>query len=365
MRVLVVDDSTIFRKVVRDALAEQPDVEVVGTAADGRKALEKIDQLKPDLVTLDVEMPELDGLGVLRELRERRSTTKVIMLSSFTSSAATQTTQALRLGAFDFILKPSEPTLDRNVALLRNELEPKIRLLTSAHPKSERRAESDAKANDAPNSAATGVCCPVQRPAFPTINVRSRIVAIGVSTGGPATLAELLPKLPTNLPAPVVIVQHMPPMFTRSLAEDLDRNCAINVREASDREPLLPGVAYIAPGGKQMRIESVEGRSEALITDDPPERSCRPSVDYMFRSLAHLYGPSVLAIVLTGMGDDGTLGCRLLKRQGARVIAQDESSCVVYGMPRQVVEAGLADIVCPLREIHEVILRCVNKGGPL
>lgn len=362
MRVLVVDDSTVFRKVVRDALAEQPGVEVVGVAPDGRKAIEKIDQLKPDVVTLDVEMPELDGLGVLRELRLRSSSPSVIMLSSLTTTAASLTAQALRLGAFDFILKPNETSLERNIQRLRDELEPKLKLLSAnttagaVNAGPVERAAPTKFVSKTPEAAT-----PADRPAFPAGFARPRVIAIGVSTGGPAALHQLLPKLPSDFPVPIVIVQHMPPMFTKSLAEDLDRNCALSVREASDHDALRPGNVYIAPGGRQMQIVSGDTRPEVSITDDPPERSCRPSVDYLFRSVAHVYGPNVLAVILTGMGDDGAAGCRLLKRYGARVAAQDEASCVVYGMPRQVVEGGLADIVCPLQEMHDIMLQCVSK----
>lgn len=362
MRVLVVDDSTIFRKVVRDALAAEPGVEVVGVAADGRRALEKIDQLQPDLVTLDVEMPELDGLGVLRELHGRSQTPTVIMLSSLTASGAVLTAQSLRLGAFDFILKPGESSLERNVQVLRAELGTRLQLLAA------RRSESSGSSTAAPNGRAskTNAAEPAQ-PAkcivLPSAKVRPRVIAIGVSTGGPAALAKLLPNLPASLPVPVVLVQHMPPMFTKSLAEDLDRSCALSVREATHGDVLQAGTVYIAPGGRQMKIISPEGRPRVEVTDDPPERGCRPSVDYMFRSVSEVYGPSVLAIVLTGMGDDGAAGCRALKQRGARVVAQDQASCVVYGMPRQVVEAGLADIVCPLGEIDGVIQRSLDRGA--
>jgi two-component system chemotaxis response regulator CheB len=361
MRVLVVDDSTLFRKVMRDALAVQPDVEVVGVAGDGRRALEKIEQLAPDLVTLDIEMPELDGLSVLGELRQRKSDAGVIVVSSGTSASAKQTAQALRLGAFDFVLKPSEPSLEQNIARLRAELEPKLRTFAA------RRGHE--LAEETHGSAAPGAA--VSRRAPETLsplscrlpNVAAQIVAIGVSTGGPSALAQLLPRLPSTLPVPIVLVQHMPPVFTRSLADDLSRHCAVAVREAVDGETLRPGTVYIAPGGRQMKLASERGRTTVVITDDPPERACRPSVDYLFRSVAEVYGGSVLAVVLTGMGDDGTAGCAVLKQHGAQIAAQDRDSCVVYGMPRQVAEAGLADVVCPLDEMHDVILSAVAKGG--
>lgn len=361
MRVLVVDDSTVFRKVVRDALAAEPEFEVVGVAADGRKALEKIDLLRPDLVTLDVEMPELDGLGVLRELQSRPAPPAVIMLSSLTASGAVLTAQALRLGAFDFILKPSETSLERNVQTLRTKLAERLKVLEK-RPAGKSGTGTE-PGGDGGNVAAASAIQPARCVPAPAAKVRPRIVAIGVSTGGPAALAKLLPKLPASLPVPVVVVQHMPPLFTKSMADDLNSSCALSVREALQGEVLQAGTVYVAPGGRQMKIISPEGRPRVEVTDDPPERGCRPSVDYMFRSVSEVYGPSVLAVVLTGMGDDGTAGCRLLKQRGARVVAQDEASCVVYGMPRQVVEAGLADVVCPLGEIDDVIQRSFSRGA--
>lgn len=353
MRVLVVDDSTVFRKVVRDALAAQPGVEVVGVAPDGRRALEKVQQLQPDLITLDVEMPELDGLGVLAELGRLQAEVNVIMVSAATTAAAAQTAQALRLGAFDFIQKPNGPTLERNVELLRAELAPKIAAL----------AERDSHSETAYVASEQTPALPVRAVPPPAPFRGAAVVAIGVSTGGPSALSRLLPKLPASFPTPIVIVQHMPPVFTKSLAEDLNRNCRLTVKEAVDGEPLVAGVAYIAPGGRQMKLAGKAVASSIVITDDPPERSCRPSVDYLFRSVAETYAGQTLAVILTGMGDDGTAGCRVLKRHGAQVAAQDQASCVVYGMPRQVVEAGLADVVCPLAEMHDVILRAVAKGG--
>ncbi|HYO26211.1 MAG TPA: CheB methylesterase domain-containing protein [Lacipirellulaceae bacterium] len=190
---------------------------------------------------------------------------------------------------------------------------------------------------------------------------RPELIAIGVSTGGPAALAALLPQLPASLGAPVVVVQHMPAVFTKSLADDLNRVTPLCVREARHREPLEAGVVYLAPGGRQMKIAVVHGRAGIRITDDAAERGCRPSVDYLFRSAADCYGAAVLALVLTGMGDDGLLGCRLLKQHGAHIVAQDEASCVVYGMPRQVVNAGLADVVCPLSEMPALILDALAR----
>lgn len=352
MRVLIVDDSTLFRKVVRDALAQCPGVEVVAVASDGKSALEKIRHFQPDLVTLDVEMPVLNGIEVLRELQSLPSKPEVIMLSAMTDHGALATTQALRLGAFDFVLKPNQTRLEDSCAQLEMDLLPKVKVLQERLAK-----ESGVVPAQEENPAIHNA--PKRR--FDT--ARAKVIGIGISTGGPAALAQLLPKLPANLSVPLLIVQHMPPVFTRSLATDLDRSCKIAVREAESGQVLLPGNAYIAPGGKQMKVVTREGRKEVLITDDPAERSCKPSVDYLFRSMAHEYGQDAMAMVMTGMGDDGTMGCRLLKRHGCMVVAQEEKSCVVYGMPRQVIAAGLADKVMPLTEMHEIIESAGVQGS--
>ena len=353
VRVLVVDDSMLFRKVVRDALAHDPGIEVIGSAADGRTALAKIEQLRPDAITLDLEMPEVDGLEVLRQLRRRSAPPGVIVVSALTDAGATLTAQALRLGAFDFVLKPNGPNFDENRERLQADLLPKIRML----------AERRKIMLDGDHATAN---CGLVIPAKATLAVPQRppeIVAIGISTGGPAALHEMLPQLPADLPVPVVIVQHMPSKFTRSLAEDLDRQCAVHVIEAQDGGRLQAGTVYIAPGGLQTRVERHPLGLEFCVTDDPPEKCCKPSVDYLFRSLAEQLGPRVLAVIMTGMGDDGTAGCKLLKQRGAHVIAQDAASCVVYGMPRQIVEHGMADEICPLEALAETIGQAVRRGA--
>ena len=246
MRVLVVDDSMLFRKVVRDALAEEPAIEVVGSAADGRAALEKIDQLNPDAITLDLEMPEVDGLGVLRQLRQRPDPPGVIVVSALTDAGATLTTQALRLGAFDFVLKPSGANFDEN-------RDATCRRLAAENPPAGGAAAADRSKARTPPPSAIWCFPPRRRTHLP--KQPPEIVAIGISTGGPSALHEMLPKLPADLPVPVVIVQHMPPKFTRSLADDLDRHCAVHVTEATDGQRLQPGTVYIAPGGLQTRVE--------------------------------------------------------------------------------------------------------------
>ncbi len=352
MRVLIVDDSTLFRKVVRDTLSLCPDVEVVAVASDGKIALEKIRHYQPDLVTLDVEMPVLNGIEVLRELQNMPSKPEVIMLSAMTDHGALATTQALRLGAFDFVLKPNQSSFEESCVQLKTDLLPKVKILQ------ERLRKKFAKPSPQEEDTIP------HDPIAPPLDLgHAKVVGIGISTGGPAALSQMLPNLPANLPVPLLIVQHMPPVFTRSLAADLDRTSKIKVQEAESGQAILPGNAYIAPGGKQMKVMTQNGRKEVLITDDPAERSCRPSVDYLFRSMAHEYGREAMAIVMTGMGDDGTMGCRLLKRHGCMVVAQEEKSCVVFGMPRQVIAAGLADKVTPLNQLHEIIASAGVHGG--
>ncbi|MEO1496848.1 MAG: chemotaxis response regulator protein-glutamate methylesterase [Planctomycetota bacterium] len=355
LRCLVVDDSALYRKVVRDVLAGLPGVEVVGVAHDGKQALEQIDALTPDVVTLDLEMPLLDGIGVLKELQARGATTSAIMVSAFTARGAKATTQALQLGAFDFILKPATNSLDESIQQLRRDLGPKLRAcqlrrMATARPAARSVAPQRKITPRAARPAA----------ASPFLGRKPEVLAIGISTGGPQALTQLLPKLPANLSVPVLLVQHMPPMFTKSLAEDLDRRCPLKVVEASQGQPVEKGKILIAPGGKHMRVADLATGKVIQLTDDPPERNCRPAVDYLFRSVAKCYGEATLAAVLTGMGDDGTVGAKAIKQAGGRVIAQDEASCIVYGMPKSIVDNGLADEVAPLTRIHDLLLKPFN-----
>jgi two-component system, chemotaxis family, protein-glutamate methylesterase/glutaminase len=352
LRVVVVDDSALYRKVVRDVLESLPEVEVVGTAINGRQALAKIIELKPDVVTLDLEMPELDGIGVLRELQSQPQPPLAIMVSAFTARGAQSTTAALQLGAFDFILKPTTNSLEESVAQLKRDLSPKIHGCRSRM----------ARPSTTPNVTRPVTSSTASTASRPKTTLRPEIIAIGVSTGGPKALSALLPMFPANLRCPIVLVQHMPPLFTKSLAEDLNKRCALEVLEAVHGQPVKVGQVLIAPGGKQMRIVDAPGGKIVQITDDAVERNCKPSVDYLFRSVANAYGSRTLGVILTGMGDDGTLGCADIKRAGGSVYTQDEASCVVYGMPRSVVEKDLSDLVAPLEAIHQPIISLVNSG---
>lgn len=354
MRCLVVDDSAIYRKVVRDVLAAMPGIEVAGVASDGRQAVEQIQALKPDLVTLDLEMPELDGIGVLRELQRLGLDTTAIMVSAFTARGAQTTTEALGLGAFDFILKPTTNSLEESVQQLRRDLVPKINAVRLRRAPGPSPGSMTRPAGGRPVAAKAPQTRSRPAPRFPS--AKPEIIAIGISTGGPQALTKLLPRLPRDFPAPIVIVQHMPPLFTKSLADDLNRRCQLTVMEATQGQPVRPGEVLIAPGGKHMRVANPGTGPVIQLTDDPPERNCRPAADFLFRSVASCYGPRALGVVLTGMGDDGSLGAKQMKAAGATILTQDEASCVVYGMPKSIVDNGLADAVLPLDKVHEHLI---------
>ncbi|TWT33179.1 protein-glutamate methylesterase/protein-glutamine glutaminase [Blastopirellula retiformator] len=366
IRVLVVDDSALYRKLVRDILAQIPQIEVVGIAADGRIALEKIEYFQPDLITLDVEMPTIDGLGVLKDLKRFANPPGVIMLSAFTGAGAEATMAALQLGAFDFVLKPAGASVEQSTAMLTQTLGEKVstylrRVVHSPRPVP---AGATAKAPAPPADEPAIPIHPASLASSRDLNFPLPIesVAIGISTGGPPALTSQLPNLPADFPVPVFVVQHMPPLFTKSLAEDLNRRCKLDVVEASNGMEVGPGTIYIAPGGHQMKVIRKGVKTHINVNEDPHERNCRPSVDYLFRSISRVYGGSTLGVIMTGMGDDGTIGCQLLKRLGANIIAQNEESSVVYGMPRSIVEANLVDLICPLNDVGREIVNCVKRS---
>ena len=360
-RVLVVDDTVVFRRIVSDALSAVPGVEVVGTAANGKLAMSRMAALQPDLVTLDIEMPEMNGIEVLEAMASAGMNAGVIMLSSLTVRGGELTVRALELGAFDFLTKPDGGKQEANLAHLRTQLLPMVRAF-------ERRREIRAILGGGASTQASEVrapapgAVPVHRPARGLRRTGPPLVLIGVSTGGPGALAKLVPALPGDLGAPVFIVQHMPAMFTQALAESLNKKSSIRVKEAKDGEVAHKNWAYVAPGGRQMKLAAgPKGEILIIITDDPAENGCRPAVDYLFRSAAlHFPGRSVAAI-LTGMGNDGTDGLRMLKRSGCFAIAQDEASCVVFGMPKEAIQAGVIDTVAPLGMIGAAIVHSVRE----
>jgi len=358
IRVLVVDDTVVFRRAVSDALAGLPGVEVVGTASNGRLGMARLAELEPDLITLDVEMPEMNGIEVLEAMAAAESKAGVIMLSALTTRGGELTVRALELGAFDFLTKPDAGTPQANLAELRSRLLPIIRAF-------ERRREiRSILGGRSPRTVVAGEL-PTASPGLAKSLRRSGppLVLIGVSTGGPGALARLVPALPADLGAPVFIVQHMPALFTGPLAESLNKKSAIRVCEAREGETAQPNCAYVAPGGRHMKLTAGGAREIIIrITDDPPENGCRPAVDYLFRSAALDFPGRSVAAVLTGMGKDGTAGLRMLKRSGCFAIAQDEASCVVFGMPNEAIQAGVVDTVAPLDAIAGVIVRSVREG---
>ncbi len=353
MRAVVVDDSVVFRRVVSEALERIPGVQVAGTASNGRQAVQRVLELSPDLVTLDIEMPELDGLQVLEALRDARSDASVIVLSGLTARASSLTVKALERGAFDFITKPAADSIEQSREMVVEALRPRVNALARRREIQTllRKPGAPAPAPKPPGLKSQATAPAIESAAQAMPGRKPDMVLIGVSTGGPNALAQLLPGLPADIGVPVVIVQHMPPMFTASLAESLVPKCRIRVREAKSGEVLEPNTAYIAPGGRQMRVAKGDTNPVLHVTDDPPENNCRPAVDYLFRSVANSCPGRAMAVILTGMGSDGVLGLRLLKRHGCHVVAQDEASCVVYGMPRAAVEAGVVDAVLPLDQI--------------
>jgi two-component system chemotaxis response regulator CheB len=357
-RILVVDDTSIFRRIISDALSGIPGVEVVGTASNGKLALARIAALQPDVITLDIEMPEMNGIEMLEAMRVSGLRTSVIMLSSLTVKGGEMTIQALEAGAFDFITKPEGRSQHESLTQLRDNLRPIIQTLSR-----QREIRSILKTPAGKAAAASPAALP---PVSASVRTPERtgapIVLIGVSTGGPTALAEVLPAWPPKIGAPVFIVQHMPPLFTEALAQRLQTKSSIRVKEAQNGEVAEADCAYLAPGGKQMKLTpGQKGEIVIRITDDPPENACRPSVDYLFRSVALHFPGRAIAAILTGMGNDGTAGTRMLKRGGSFTIAQDEASCVVFGMPREAILAGVIDTVVPLNRIAGTIVRAIAE----
>jgi two-component system chemotaxis response regulator CheB len=345
IRVLVVDDSVVIRRLVTLALQQDPAIEVVGSAPNGALALDRIPQLQPDLLTLDIEMPVMDGLETLRRLRASNSTLRVIMFSTLTERGAAVTFEALSLGADDYVTKPSnEGSLDRSLERLHDELIPKIKQFFTL-----------------PGDSEVSVSAPSTTLASPlhlsAASSKPKVVVIGCSTGGPAALDNLLPRFPAGFPLPVLVVQHMPAVFTRLLAERLNSKCRLPVCEAKDGEPVIGGKIFIAPGDFHMRVADGGGKIHVHLDQSPPQNFCRPAVDALFTSIADVYGSATVAIILTGMGQDGLRGAESLKKLGATILAQDRQSSVVWGMPGAVTNAGLADSVLPLDQCASQILR--------
>jgi two-component system, chemotaxis family, protein-glutamate methylesterase/glutaminase len=357
IRVLIVDDAVVVRRMLTDVLAGDPSVEVAGTAANGRIALAKIPQINPDIVTLDVEMPEMNGLETLVEIRKRYPHLPVIMVSSVTHRGAMNTMEALSHGANDYVTKPAGlGSVAEATQYLREQLIPKVKLWCTRSPRGDPAVRAPGATSSYPVAARTGR----------SHSASVQAVAIGVSTGGPNALSTVLGQLPGTLAVPVFVVQHMPPVFTKLLAERLASKSALRVTEAADGDEIRAQHVYLAPGNYHMSVGSNGGAKVIRTTQEPQENSCRPAVDVLFRSIADTYGAGSLGIILTGMGQDGLRGCERMRETGGQILAQDEASSVVWGMPGFVARAGLADKVVPLDEVASEIVRRVEVGrmGP-
>ncbi|MGY2376586.1 protein-glutamate methylesterase/protein-glutamine glutaminase [Pseudomonas sp. SDO524_S393] len=367
VKVLVVDDSGFFRRRVSEILSADPSIQVVGTATNGKEAIDQAIALKPDVITMDYEMPMMDGITAVRHIMQR-CPTPVLMFSSLTHEGARVTLDALDAGAVDFLPKNFED-ISRNPEKVKQLLCEKVHSISRSNRRSlfstpaptpaavaapaPAPASSFGRPAPAPAPAARPAPAPV-RAAAPAAHSPApkrkayKLVAIGTSTGGPVALQRVLTQLPANFPAPIVLVQHMPAAFTKAFAERLDKLCRISVKEAEDGDILRPGLALLAPGGKQMMVD---GRGAVKILPGDERLNYKPCVDITFGSAAKSYGDKVLAVVLTGMGADGREGARLLKQGGSAIWAQDEASCVIYGMPMAIVKADLADAVYSLDDI--------------
>jgi two-component system, chemotaxis family, protein-glutamate methylesterase/glutaminase len=377
IRVMVVDDSVVIRRMVADILAADPELEVVGTAANGRLALQKLPQLTPDLVTLDIEMPEMDGLETVTEIRKSWKQLPIIMFSTLSESGATATLEALSRGATDYVTKPSNVgSLALAQQRIRDELIPRIKQFCghilrpgrpALVPPRPRAAPAPTSVRTAPQPAGLPHAVAGER-ALQARGARGTgaidILAIGCSTGGPNALVQIIPHLPADLPVPVVITQHMPPLFTKFLADRLNAMSPLTVREAAGGEVLTPGTVWIAPGNFHLVLERRAGSVVTTLTQDPPENSCRPSVDVMLRSVVGCYDHRVLSVILTGMGHDGLHGCELVHGMGGRVLAQDEASSVVWGMPGFVARSGMAEAILPLSDVATAVVDRIRAARP-
>ena len=344
IRVLIVDDSALIRRVLAEVLATDPEIVVAGAVGTGQLALAAIPQLKPDLVTLDVEMPGMDGIQTLVEIRKIDSRLPVIMFSTLTGPGAAATVEALARGASDYATKPSNSgSQEKSRERVRDELIPKIKALCGAREK--RRVITPAPP----------FVAPVQHPA-----TRVDLLAIATSTGGPNVLGELMPQFPKDFPVPIVIVQHMPATFTKLLAARLNGLSQLQVQEGQAGQALEKGQVWIAPGDFHMTVLRQGTKNVLGLNQEPHENSCRPAADVLFRSVAQTFKENVLAVVLTGMGSDGTLGSAAIRKAGGAIVVQDEASSVVWGMPGSVVAAKLADRICPLNAVVPEILRRVS-----
>jgi two-component system chemotaxis response regulator CheB len=365
LNVLIVDDTVTYRSILSNIITNIPDTALAATASNGKIALAKLEHLKVDIVLLDIEMPEMDGLETLSILNKSHPDIGVVMVSGLNKSSADITIKALELGALEFIPKPD----GLNVEDSKNELQLKLTQVFR-HFRIKRLAKLNAGKSMVATSSSVSTLT-AHKPVAPLpptpLTIKAPpghfdVLVIGVSTGGPNALSEVLPLLPDDLNIPVLLVQHMPPIFTESLASSLNRKSKLNVKEAAHHDLVLPNNVYIAPGGKHMEVFKSGNDVRILIHEGPPENSCRPAVDVLFRSISPVYGKNVLSLIMTGMGSDGALGVKSLKQAGCYSLVQSEKTCVVYGMPKAVEELRLADESVDLPLLAQRITQLVKKG---
>ncbi|MCW2701522.1 MAG: response regulator receiver modulated CheB methylesterase [Blastococcus sp.] len=362
IRVMVVDDSVVVRKIVTDVLSADPDIEVVGTAVNGRIAVSKLEQLQPDLITMDIEMPEMNGIEAVQAIRATRSRVPIIMFSTLTERGASATLDALSAGANDYVTKPANVgSVGQSMDSVREQLIPRIKALTGRPVTA---GPARVAAPPPPRTAPPRAPLPGTAPPRTGPGKKPAVLVIGSSTGGPEALATVLSQLPASLPVPVLLVQHMPPVFTRQFAQRLDRLCALRVVEAADGSPLVPGTVHLAPGGHHLVVRSTSRGQQTALTQGPPESYCRPAVDPLFRTAVTAYDGAVLGVVLTGMGADGRNGAAEIRAAGGTVLVQDQATSVVWGMPGAIAQAGYADEVLPLDRIAEAINRHLCGVAP-
>jgi two-component system chemotaxis response regulator CheB len=353
--VMIVDDSAVVRRLLTSILESEPKITVVGTASNGRMALDRLPELNPDIVILDIEMPVMDGLATLRALRLDYPRLPVVMFSSLTERGAAATLDALAAGATDYVTKPAGAgSVAVSLDQVRGELVPKIVALVAAA-----RHRAAGTLPPAPPLAVSPLT-PAPPRRIGGLPERVDAIAIGCSTGGPDALAAVVAELPKDFPVPILIVQHMPPLFTRMFAERLSRSCALSVLEAADGQLVEPGAILVAPGDRHLMVRREGFGARVVLSDAPPEHYCRPAVDVLFRSVADVFGTGTLACVLTGMGRDGALGAEAVRAAGGRVVVQDEATSVVWGMPGAVVKAGVADDVLPLDKVAAALISAVQ-----
>lgn len=354
IKVLLVDDSTVTRNIIKKVLSEYPTIKVIGEAINGSLGVKAVKDLNPDVVILDIEMPVMNGLEAVVEIRKTHPLVPIIMFSTLSKRGSTTTLDALANGATDYATKPeSDGGVENTVLKIKQDLVPKI--LSFGGIPYQFKTKSDVK---------NGIVPPHFTASLPTnLNKDIKIIAIGTSTGGPNALMELIPNIPAKFPVPIVIVQHMPPIFTKTMAERLSQLSKLPVAEASENQKILePGTVWIAPGDFHLTVKKEGAVAKLCLNQNPHENSCRPSVDVLFESVAQAYGATALGVVLTGMGADGLRGSKLIKKNGGQVFIQDEESSVIWGMPGAVFQASLADLILPLDQMASTLVRHVMNN---